>query len=178
MTGLREIWDSSELFTQIRQRDHLGGRCGPCELSSLCGGCRARAYGMTGDVMAEDPLCTHQPGTLAAAVDRLRSADAASTEYAPAGDAGDGGPALGARGQGAHATHPGLRARHGDQGGRKLVRENGVAVVTATALEEIRARMPTPKVFGAKIPSSTLSDSSARPARASMPGLRRKRKAG
>jgi len=27
--------------------------------------------------------------------------------------------------------------------------KNGVAVVTATALEEIRARMPTPKVFGA-----------------------------
>ena len=28
--------------------------------------------------------------------------------------------------------------------------KNGVAVVTATALEEIRARMPTPKVFGAR----------------------------
>ena len=27
--------------------------------------------------------------------------------------------------------------------------KNGVAVVTATVLEEIRARMPTPKVFGA-----------------------------
>jgi radical SAM protein with 4Fe4S-binding SPASM domain len=112
-TGLREIWDSSELFTRIRQRNHLGGRCGPCELSSLCGGCRARAYGMTGDVMAEDPLCTHQPGTLA--LGRCRQ-----HRVRPAGD---GGPALGARGQGAYATHPGLRARHGDQGGRKLVRE-------------------------------------------------------
>ena len=30
--------------------------------------------------------------------------------------------------------------------------KNGVAVVTATVLEEIRARMPTPKVFGAKAP--------------------------
>src|SRR5215207_3655587 len=49
-----------------------GLRCSPCELKSLCGGCRARAYGMTGDVMAEDPLCTHQPGTLQSAVDRLR----------------------------------------------------------------------------------------------------------
>ena len=27
----------------------LGGRCGPCEFNPLCGGCRARAYGTTGD---------------------------------------------------------------------------------------------------------------------------------
>ena len=34
-------------------------------MNGHCGGCRARAYGMTGDVMAEDPLCTHTPGTFA-----------------------------------------------------------------------------------------------------------------
>jgi hypothetical protein len=34
-------------------------------MNSHCGGCRARAYGMTGDLMAEDPLCTHTPGTFA-----------------------------------------------------------------------------------------------------------------
>ena len=43
----------------------LGGRCGECEMNGHCGGCRARAYGMTGDVMAEDPLCTHTPGKFA-----------------------------------------------------------------------------------------------------------------
>ena len=43
----------------------LGGRCGECEMNGHCGGCRARAYGMTGDLMAEDPLCTHTPGTFA-----------------------------------------------------------------------------------------------------------------
>ena len=31
-------------------------------MNAHCGGCRARAYGMTGDLMAEDPLCTHVPG--------------------------------------------------------------------------------------------------------------------
>ena len=31
-------------------------------MNAHCGGCRARAYGMTGDLMAEDPLCTHTPG--------------------------------------------------------------------------------------------------------------------
>src|SRR5919204_562949 len=43
----------------------LVGRCGACEMNAQCGGCRARAYGMTGDLMAEDPLCTHTPGKFA-----------------------------------------------------------------------------------------------------------------
>ena len=60
---LADLWTSSPLFTGIRQRTSLGGRCGECEMNAQCGGCRARAYGMTGDVMAEDPLCTHTPGT-------------------------------------------------------------------------------------------------------------------
>ncbi len=34
-------------------------------MNAHCGGCRARAYGMTGDLMAEDPLCTHIPGKFA-----------------------------------------------------------------------------------------------------------------
>ena len=63
--SLSELWSSSELFTGIRQRTSLGGRCGECEMNGQCGGCRARAFGMTGDVMAEDPLCTHTPGKFA-----------------------------------------------------------------------------------------------------------------
>ncbi len=31
---LREIWQSSELFVQIRERTRLGGRCGACELAA------------------------------------------------------------------------------------------------------------------------------------------------
>src|SRR6476660_6704466 len=62
--SLTDLWNSSELFTGIRRRTSLGGRCGECEMNAQCGGCRARAYGMTGDVMAEDPLCSHTPGTL------------------------------------------------------------------------------------------------------------------
>ena len=58
----REIWDDSEVFTKIRGRKNLDGRCGPCEFNSVCGGCRARAFGKTGDFMAEDPWCTYQPG--------------------------------------------------------------------------------------------------------------------
>src|SRR5512134_2326785 len=64
-TTLTDLWSSSALFTDIRRRTSLGGRCGECELNAHCGGCRARAYGMTGDLMAEDPLCTHTPGKFA-----------------------------------------------------------------------------------------------------------------
>ena len=63
--SLADLWTSSELFTGIRRRTSLGGRCGECEMNGHCGGCRARAYGMTGDLMAEDPLCTHTPGKFA-----------------------------------------------------------------------------------------------------------------
>ena len=60
--SLADLWSSSALFTDIRRRSSLEGRCGACEMNAHCGGCRARAYGMTGDLMAEDPLCTHTPG--------------------------------------------------------------------------------------------------------------------
>ena len=62
-SSLADLWTSSELFTGIRRRTSLGGRCGECEMNGHCGGCRARAYGMTGDLMAEDPLCTHTPAS-------------------------------------------------------------------------------------------------------------------
>ena len=58
----REIWEESEVFTRIRARKVLGGRCGACEFSQVCGGCRARAFGATGDYMAEDPWCVYEPG--------------------------------------------------------------------------------------------------------------------
>lgn len=57
-----EIWNDSEVFVNIRRRKSLGGRCGECEFSGVCGGCRARAFGETGDYMQEDPWCTYQPG--------------------------------------------------------------------------------------------------------------------
>lgn len=38
----------------------LSGKCGGCELRFTCGGCRARAEGMLGDYLAEDPDCWRQ----------------------------------------------------------------------------------------------------------------------
>ena len=149
--GLRALWDSSELFTSIRRRNELGGRCGECELSSMCGGCRARAYGMTGDLMAADPLCTHEPGTLRAAVDRLRPA---TVEYgasaAPTLPTLVWEPAARERMERIPAFVRGMVTRAVESWCAK----NGVELVTAEVLESIRARMPTPKVFGAPPPPS------------------------
>jgi radical SAM protein with 4Fe4S-binding SPASM domain len=96
---LTDLWASSELFSDIRRRSSLGGRCGACEMNAQCGGCRARAYGMTGDLMAEDPLCTHIPGKFVGdpllnveSAPKARPAGAERGAGAPASD-GDGGPA-------------------------------------------------------------------------------------
>jgi len=57
----REIWESSPLFAELRDPDLLGGKCGLCEFKKVCGGCRARAYGMTMEYLGEEPFCTYEP---------------------------------------------------------------------------------------------------------------------
>jgi radical SAM protein with 4Fe4S-binding SPASM domain len=52
-----QIWNDSELFKNLRNRDNLKGICHDCSQREMCGGCRARAYGRTGDLFAEDHMC-------------------------------------------------------------------------------------------------------------------------
>ncbi len=59
--SLRDIYRDSTLFTALRDPDRLGGRCGACEFRTACGGSRARAYAVTGDIWAEDPSCSYRP---------------------------------------------------------------------------------------------------------------------
>ncbi|MHC1636271.1 MAG: radical SAM protein [Candidatus Methanospirareceae archaeon] len=54
---LRDIWKNSEMLKTLRNRDKLKGKCGTCVYRFVCGGCRGRTYSLTGDFMAEDPLC-------------------------------------------------------------------------------------------------------------------------
>jgi heme b synthase len=56
-----EIWTNSELFMQLRAVNDYHGKCHACQYRKVCGGCRARAYAMTGDVLMEDPLCPYEP---------------------------------------------------------------------------------------------------------------------
>jgi radical SAM protein with 4Fe4S-binding SPASM domain len=74
----KEIWFNSEMLKTMRNLNALKGKCGVCEYRSLCGGCRARAYGLSsdfidycgdlhepgelrGDYLLEDPWCVYQP---------------------------------------------------------------------------------------------------------------------
>lgn len=59
---LATLYRDNEVLRAIRAAD-FGGRCGRCEWADLCGGSRARAYALSGDPLAEDPACVHQPQT-------------------------------------------------------------------------------------------------------------------
>lgn len=58
---LVDVYRSSALFRQLRDRDQLKGKCGVCEYRVICGGSRARAFAVTGDWMEADPFCAHIP---------------------------------------------------------------------------------------------------------------------
>jgi radical SAM protein with 4Fe4S-binding SPASM domain len=171
-SSLADLWTSSDLFVGIRRRTSLGGRCGECEINGHCGGCRARAFGMTGDVMAEDPLCTHTPGTFAGSplLTRLGAPQGrfSGTDRGRGVSAGDGASGS--------SKPPGLIIEYGSQPPTTIAwddaaaarmkkipafvrgmvmsaveescRKSGLDRVTVDELERIRARMPTPKIFG------------------------------
>ena len=60
-TSFGEVWRTSPLFLTLRDLSQLKGKCGACEYRRVCGGCRARAYEVTGDYMAEEPYCVYVP---------------------------------------------------------------------------------------------------------------------
>jgi len=78
--SFKEIWFKSNIFKALRNPNTLKGKCGACDYRSLCGGCRARAYGLSSDFidycgdlhepeelkkdyLTEDPWCVYQPKT-------------------------------------------------------------------------------------------------------------------
>jgi radical SAM protein with 4Fe4S-binding SPASM domain len=58
---LGDIYRGSDLFVALRDPDNLHGKCRECDYRTLCGGSRARAYAMTGDLFGADPLCAYEP---------------------------------------------------------------------------------------------------------------------
>ena len=61
--SMKDIWDNSQLFKELRDFSSYKGSCGKCEYVRVCGGCRARAYAVTGDYLAEEPFCNYIPRT-------------------------------------------------------------------------------------------------------------------
>jgi AdoMet-dependent heme synthase len=127
-----EVWNAP-LLQQLRSTER-GGKCGRCEYRALCGGCRARAFAVTGDVLAEDASCAYEPTGTRAVI-----APAPSITY------------------GAPAT-PGLV--WSDEAGRRIARvpgfvrgvvvarveqfarERGHDTVTVELLDEVRRALP------------------------------------
>jgi hypothetical protein len=107
---------------------------------------------MSGDLMAEDPLCTHVPGKFAGSPlltiqgpAALPAGRGASLEYGTDSSttiAWDDGAT--ARMKKIPAFVRGMVVRAVEDSCRK----NGIGRVTVEELERIRARMPTPKLFG------------------------------
>ena len=59
--SFEDIWHNSTIFKNLRDLNLYGGKCGRCEFIRVCGGCRARAYEITGDYLAEEPFCVYEP---------------------------------------------------------------------------------------------------------------------
>jgi radical SAM protein len=59
--SLAEIYQQAPVFKVLRDTSLLDGKCGVCEFKQVCGGSRARAFAVTGDVLAEEPCCVYQP---------------------------------------------------------------------------------------------------------------------
>ncbi len=58
----KNLWETAPLMVKLRDRKQLEGKCGACEFSAMCSGCRARAFAETGNYMAEDNSCDYEPG--------------------------------------------------------------------------------------------------------------------
>ncbi|MCD6570739.1 MAG: radical SAM protein [Deltaproteobacteria bacterium] len=58
--SFKEIWENSHTLKALRDPDRLKGRCKICAYNNVCGGCRARAYEVSGDAFGFDPICWYE----------------------------------------------------------------------------------------------------------------------
>lgn len=58
--SLKTIWETHPLVQKLRNRE-VGGKCGTCLYKNTCGGCRARAFTETGDVLGGVESCEGGP---------------------------------------------------------------------------------------------------------------------
>lgn len=57
-TSVVDLYQTSPLFQELRDADRLGDPCRSCAWRDVCGGSRARAYAVTGNLWAGDPNCS------------------------------------------------------------------------------------------------------------------------
>ena len=56
-----DIYQNHPTFQSLRDPGQLQGKCGDCEFNPVCGGSRARAYAVTGNILAQEPDCGYVP---------------------------------------------------------------------------------------------------------------------
>ena len=127
------LWREAVLFHDLRG-GRLGGRCGPCEFSKICGGCRCRAFATYGDYLAEDPACGYQPGAYGGSRIEL-------PEEQTFGIAAEPTLTWTAEAQARLRRIPGFARGMVIQGVEGYARDRGVSVVTAELMQEVRQRM-------------------------------------
>lgn len=59
-----QIYQDSPVFCALRDADRLEGKCRNCEFRNICGGSRARAYSVTGNLFAQEPDCAYIPAAV------------------------------------------------------------------------------------------------------------------
>ncbi|MSR35438.1 MAG: radical SAM protein [Gemmatimonadetes bacterium] len=133
-TSFGEIWDCSPVFQTIRG-GALGGKCGRCEFKSVCGGCRARAYAETGDLMGPDESCAYEPTGAVPVVEPHRTVTYGSSPAAPVME---WAPEAALRMQGIPSF---VRAVVTERVER-FARERGYARVDLDVIAEVRRAMP------------------------------------
>jgi radical SAM protein with 4Fe4S-binding SPASM domain len=131
-TAFDDLWTTAPAFEALRE-PRLGGRCGACEFSKICGGCRCRAYATHGDFLAEDPACGYQPGAHGGAVIEL---PATLTFGLPVDYELTWEPAARERLQAVPSFARGMVAKAVEA----YARGQGASVVTPTLLADVRAK--------------------------------------
>jgi radical SAM protein len=58
---LADVYRNAPVFRSLHNPTTFEGACGRCTCNALCGGSRSRAYEATGNALASDPLCKHDP---------------------------------------------------------------------------------------------------------------------
>jgi radical SAM protein with 4Fe4S-binding SPASM domain len=140
-TSFGEIWDLSPVLNAIRTGS-LGGKCGKCEFRGVCGGCRARAYAESGDLLAADESCAYEPTGEVPLIERRRPVTYGATyearlEWAPEAEA---------RIKAIPSFVRGVVTERVE----KFARERGYARVDLEVMAEVRKAMPVD--FSKKMP--------------------------
>ena len=127
------IWYESAAFQALRTGTP-GGKCGRCEYREVCGGCRARAFAASGNLLAADEACAYEPDGWREPVARpnpVTYGEAVETELRWSAEA-----------EKRVARIPSFVRGVVTRRVESYARERGIDTVTPELLDEIRREMP------------------------------------